>query len=87
MNHGMQGVVYRVAVNRLGALGSDSTVHLVREGGEASLCGLPKSGLGPVSVPNEVVCESCLEWLPRRMAETGKWPVTTAQEKHAKRSA
>lgn len=79
MGDGMPGMVYRAAANRVGLFNSDRTVHLVREGSEASLCGLPASGLGPLSVHHELVCEACLEWLPRRLAETGKWRVTAAQ--------
>ncbi len=42
-------------------------LHLVREGSEASLCGLPRSVLGPGSDLTELVCETCVEWLPKRM--------------------
>ena len=45
----------------------DKVLHLVRNGSEASLCGLPRSALGPGSDMTELVCETCIEWLPKRM--------------------
>jgi len=48
----------------------DRYVHLVREGAEASLCGLPRAGLGP-SGGADFACPECIEWLPRRMAASG----------------
>ena len=53
---------YRVLTLRV--MGADR-VHLVREDAEASLCGIPRSHLGP-GTGGEIVCDECLEWLPRR---------------------
>ena len=52
----------------------DKVLHLVREGAEASLCGLPRATLGPGSLNIEQVCETCIDWLPRRMEASGKFP-------------
>lgn len=42
-------------------------LHLIRDDNEASLCGLPRSTLGPGSVLDQLVCPNCIEWLPKRM--------------------
>jgi hypothetical protein len=48
-------------------------IHLVRDGSEASLCGLPKVALGPVTTNDELVCPQCIEWLPKRMAASAAY--------------
>jgi len=59
------GFKYFALVLRAGH--GDKVLHLVRDGSEASLCGLPRSALGPGSDTTELVCETCIEWLPKRM--------------------
>jgi hypothetical protein len=62
---------YRAFSVRLTPLKADSLVHLVREDAEASLCGIPRSALGPALV-DEYVCSECVEWLARRRAVSGQ---------------
>jgi len=64
---------YRAFSLRLTSLEADSVVHLVREDAEASLCGIPRSALGPALI-DEYVCSKCVEWLARRRAVSGEQP-------------
>jgi len=48
-------------------------LHLVREDAEASLCGVPRAMLDSGGLADPVVCPDCVEWLPKRMAVTGKF--------------
>jgi hypothetical protein len=50
-----------------------SALHLVREDAEASLCGVPRAMLDSGRLSDPVVCPDCIEWLPKRMAVTGKY--------------
>src|SRR5260370_16314405 len=43
-----------------------SVLHLVREDSETSLCGIPRSALGPGATSGELVCPGCVDWLPKR---------------------
>lgn len=40
--------------------------HLVRDGAESSLCGVPRAALDPRDDGD--LCPNCVDWLPRRMA-------------------
>jgi hypothetical protein len=60
-------VGFRYSALMIRAGHGDKVLHLVRDGAEASLCGLPRSALGPGSDATELVCEDCIEWLPKRM--------------------
>jgi len=71
-----------VAVPRYRALAditSGSVLHLVREDAEASLCGVPRAMLDSGRISDPVVCPDCIEWLPKRMAVTGKYRRTDAK--------
>ena len=46
--------------------------HLVRDGAEASLCGIAESTLGPGDAEGQKVCPECIEWL-RRRKDTGEF--------------
>jgi hypothetical protein len=50
-----------------GISGADSRagLHLVRDGAEASLCGIPRTSLGAAGYGVDVVCGDCVEWLSR----------------------
>ena len=50
-----------------------SVLHLVREDAEASLCGVPRAMLDSGRLSDPVVCPDCIEWLPKRMAVTGRF--------------
>ena len=44
-----------------------SELHLVREDSEASLCGIPRTSLTNGGIFDVLVCNDCVEWLPKRM--------------------
>jgi hypothetical protein len=46
-------------------------VHLVREGAEASLCGLPRASLSSTAlIENVQVCRDCVDWTAKRWTGT-----------------
>jgi len=51
----------------------DKVLHLVRQGSEAALCGVPSAHLGPDSHETVNVCDDCIQWLPKRMAVSDKF--------------
>jgi hypothetical protein len=61
---------YRALVVRTGEEGLADLAHLVREDAEASLCGMPRSALGP-GAGGELVCPDCIDWLARRKSNSG----------------
>ena len=64
-----------MAVSRYRALaeiGGGNVLHLVREDAEASLCGVPSPVLDGGRLSDPLVCPTCIEWLPKRMAATGR---------------
>jgi hypothetical protein len=67
-------MIYRALVKRSAGPTGGSPIHLVRDGAEASLCGLPRVTLGPVGTMDELMCPACIEWLPKRMAATSSIP-------------
>jgi len=65
-----------VAASRYRALakiGGGGVLHLVREDAEASLCGVPRAMLDSGRISDPVVCPDCIEWLPKRIAVTGRF--------------
>jgi len=71
-----------VAVPRYRALAEitiGGVLHLVREDAEASLCGVPSAMLDSSRLSDPLVCPDCIEWLPRRMAVTGKYRRTDSK--------
>lgn len=64
-------VAYHALVERGGHLGG-SLFHLVREGSEASLCGIGRDRLQPGRSLQEIVCSQCIQWLPKLLAATGQ---------------
>ena len=75
--HDAMAPTYLAMVKRLSGPDGGAPIHLVREGSEASLCGLPTSALSNLGPFDVMVCAGCIEWLPRRMAATGKYPRAT----------
>jgi len=67
----MSGRSYRAFSARVADAGSAGMLHLVREDAEASLCGIPRSALGPGAASGELVCPDCIEWLPKRTYFSG----------------
>ena len=57
----------------LAEVGGGSVLHLVREDAEASLCGVPSAMLDSGRLADPLVCPDCIEWLPKRIAVTGRF--------------
>src|SRR5579864_1031059 len=68
---------YRALVLRAGGRDGGSVLHLVREDAEASLCGIPRSALGPGHEADDLVCPDCIEWLLKRRAASGRFQRAT----------
>lgn len=57
----------------LAEVGGGGVLHLVREDSEAALCGVPSAMLDGGRPTDPLVCQECIEWLPKRMAVTGRF--------------
>ena len=55
------GDEYRTVVSRVG-FQAGAVAHVVRDGSEASLCGIPRSALAAFEDLDEPVCLKCIEW-------------------------
>lgn len=60
----VMGDDYRSVIARVGPQ-AGAIAHLVRQGAEASLCGLPRNALGDYEDVDEPICPRCVEWLER----------------------
>lgn len=65
---------YRALYLRSGRPDRGAAVHLVREDAETALCGIPRAALGPGEGFSDLVCPTCLDWLPRRIAFSAAFP-------------
>ena len=65
---------YRALVKQPGGPVGSSTLHLIRDDAEASLCGIPRISLGAAGGMDDVVCADCLTWFERRRAVSGAFP-------------
>ena len=65
----MPGRDYRALVETNAGKARAQRLHLVREDGEASLCGIPRATLGHGAA--DLVCADCIEWLAKRKAVSG----------------
>ena len=70
MDVGSRG--YRALAARAGAPDNGWLLHLIKDGAEASLCGLPRVSLGAGNAAGDRVCADCLEWYPKRIAASTK---------------
>lgn len=55
---------YRTVIARVGPQ-AGSVAHLLREGAEATLCGVPQSILQPYEDLDEPMCLRCIDWLSK----------------------
>jgi hypothetical protein len=65
---------YHALAMTSGVLGVDPVLHLVRDDSESALCGIPRSALEPADGAHDLVCSTCLDWLPRRVAFSAAFP-------------
>ena len=66
-----------MATRYLCAIGyrGERLLHLVREGAEAALCGVPRGSLSTVDrIDDTTVCRECIEWLPKRLKFSAQHP-------------
>jgi hypothetical protein len=70
------GHTYRALIKRAGGPSGGLPLHLIREDSETTLCGIPRDQLSGGGMFNELVCDDCIEWLPRRMDFSATHPRT-----------
>ena len=58
---------YRALIKSSSGQGRGTVLHLIRDDAETSLCGIPRAQLGAAGGYDELVCEECIEWLPKRL--------------------
>lgn len=58
---------YRALITRSLSPSGGTLLHLIREDSETSLCGIPRAQLSGSGIFDELVCEECIEWLPKRL--------------------
>jgi len=56
------------------------TLHLTPDDADASLCGIPRAALRPGGLLNEVVCSTCIKWLPKHLEASRKMRWVTRDE-------
>jgi hypothetical protein len=56
---------YRTVIARVGPQ-AGSIAHLLHEGAEATLCGVPRAILAPYEDLDEPICSRCIEWLSKQ---------------------
>jgi hypothetical protein len=56
---------YRALPKRGSGPSGGTALHLIREGSEASLCGIPRSSLGSGGIIDELMCPECIESLSK----------------------
>jgi hypothetical protein len=71
---GTSGRSYRALVKRSGGPSGGSVFHLIREDSETSLCGIPRAQLSGGGTFDELVCQECVDWLPKRMDFSARHP-------------
>jgi len=55
---------YKAMVKRSGGpSGGAAQIHVISDGAEASLCGVPRSSLGPIGTMDDVLCQGCVDAL------------------------
>jgi hypothetical protein len=52
---------YRTVVSRVG-FQAGALAHVIHDGADESLCGIPRSALSPYEDLDEPVCPKCIEW-------------------------
>jgi hypothetical protein len=58
--------IYRALVSKTDNSTGGALLHLIRDDNESSLCGIPRSSLDRAGALDQVVCGTCIEWLPKR---------------------
>ena len=58
---------YRGLIKRSNGQARGTVLHLIRDDAETSLCGIPRAQLSAAGSYDELVCEDCIDWLPKRL--------------------
>ena len=62
----MAAKTYRALISRTDNAAGGALLHLIRDDNESSLCGIPRTSLDRAGPLDQVVCGTCIEWLPKR---------------------
>jgi len=73
--------VYRALVSRTDNTEGGALLHLIRDDNESSLCGIPRSSLDRAGTLAQVVCGTCIEWLPKRALASAIYPAYKPEQK------
>ena len=73
--------IYRALVSRTDNTEGGALLHLIRDDNESSLCGIPRSSLDRAGALDQVVCGSCIEWLPKRAQASAIYPALKIEQK------
>lgn len=73
--------IYRALVSRTDNSEGGALLHLIRDDNESSLCGIPRSSLDRAGTLDQVVCSSCIEWLPKRAQASAIYPAIPPETK------
>ena len=71
----MADKIYRALVSRTDNNSTGGALlHLIRDDNESSLCGIPRSSLDRAGSFDQVVCATCIDWLPKRAQASAIYP-------------
>lgn len=77
----MPAKIYRALVSRIDNAEGGARLHLIRDDNESSLCGIPRSSLDRAGALDQIVCSSCIEWLPKRAQASAIYPTYKPEKK------
>ena len=70
----MAAKTYRAMIKPTDGTTGGAALHLIRDDSESSLCGIPRVSLDRAGPLDQVVCNSCIEWLPKRAQASAIYP-------------
>ena len=73
--------IYRALVSKTDNAAGGALLHLIRDDNESSLCGIPRTSLDRAGALDQVVCGTCIEWLPKRAMASAIYPTYKPQKK------
>jgi len=73
--------IYRALVSKTDNATGGALLHLIRDDNESSLCGIPRTSLDRAGALDQVVCGTCIEWLPKRAMASAIYPTYKPQKK------
>ncbi len=73
--------IYRALVSRTENATGGALLHLIRDDNESSLCGIPRSSLDRAGALDQVVCGTCIDWLPKRVQASAIYATYKTEKK------